>query len=125
MEINPDIDLEIDVTNLTAEFKRLSLTLFRYYQHKAKVEAKRDLAKAVLKEIQATTYKRLKSDISAKFTEKALEAEIETDPAVMESKRAFIKAEHDATTWSGAVDSMKAKKDCLVQLGSDRRKEVG
>jgi len=123
MELNPDVDLSIDIHNLTTEFKQLSLTLFRYYQNKAKVEAQRDIAKASLKEARAVSYKRIKSDPSVKHTEKSLEAEIDTDPVVLEAQMKLIRAEHDATTWSGAVDSVKAKKDMLIQLGSDRRKE--
>ncbi len=125
MELNPEVDLDIDMNNLTAEFKRLSLTLYRYYKYKAQVETKRDVAKAKLKEIRALSYKRIKGDISVKHTEKSMEAEIDTDPVVLEAQSTLIRAEHDASTWGGAVDSMKAKKDCLIQLGSDRRKEIG
>ena len=53
-----------------------------------------------------------------------MEAEIDTDPLVLKAFGALIQAEHDVSTWIGAVDSMKAKKDCLIQLGSDRRKEI-
>jgi hypothetical protein len=125
MELNPETDLEIDVNDLTAEFKKLSLMLFRYYQNKAKVEAQRDIAKAKLKETRAIVRKRIKLDTSVKHTESSLEAEIDTDPQVIEAQNKFVRAEHDAATWYGAVDSMKAKKDCLIQLGSDRRKEIG
>lgn len=125
MELDPEVDLQIDVTDLTSEFKRLSLTLFRYYKHKATVEAQRDVAKAKLKEVRAITRKRIRQDITVKHTESSIEAEIDTDPTVMEAQMKFIRTEHDASTWGGAVDSMKAKKDCLIQLGSDRRKEIG
>jgi hypothetical protein len=125
MELNPEVDLDIDMDNLTSEFKRLSLVLYRYSKYRAQVDAKRDVAKARLKEIKAHSYKRIKSDTSVKHTEKSMEAEIDTDPVVIEAQMALIKAEHDASTWGGAVDSMKAKKDCLIQLGSDRRKEIG
>jgi hypothetical protein len=124
MELNPEVDLSIDVTDLTSEFKKLSLTLFRYYQHKAKIESLRDIAKAKLKETKAITRKRIRLDSTVKHTESSMEAEIDTDPAVIDAQMRLIKAEHDATTWSGAVDSMKAKKDSLIQLGSDRRKEM-
>jgi hypothetical protein len=123
MELNPELDLAINVDNLTVEFKEFSLKLYRYYQYKAKIETQRDMAKALLKEVKATVYKRLKSDPKNKHTEKSLEAEIDTDLEVMEAQRKFIRAEHDASTWSGAVDSMKAKKDMLMQLGADARKE--
>ena len=124
MELNPEIDLDVDVNNLTREFKELSLKLYRYYQHKAKIEGQRDIAKAVLKETRAQAYKRIKGDVATKHTEKSLESEIDLDPAVMDAQRKLIRAEHDAETWRGAVDSMKAKKDMLIQLGSDRRKET-
>jgi hypothetical protein len=125
MDLNPEIDLEVDIHNLTEEFRKLSLTLYRYTTKRAGVSAQRDLAKAKLKETRAMVYKRTKSDITKKHTENSLEAEIDTDPEVMDAHRKFIRAEHDASTWDGAVDSMKAKKDVLIQLGSDRRKEIG
>lgn len=124
MELNPETDLSVDVSNLTSEFKTFSITLYRYCLHRADVETKLDIAKAFLKETRALAYKRIKSDISVKHTEKSMEAELDTDPAIMEATRKVIRAEHEAATWAGAVDSMKAKKDCLIQLGSDRRKEI-
>jgi hypothetical protein len=123
MELNPEIDLSVDVNNLSSEFKQLSLTLYRYYKQKAAVECLRDVAKARLKEVKAITYKRIKSDSTVKHSEKSMEAEIDTDPAVLEAQTKFIRTEHDASTWGGAVDSMKAKKDMLMQLGADARKE--
>ena len=122
-ELDPDKDLSIDVTDLSTEFRMFPTTLFQYYKYKAKVEAQRDMAKATLKETKALCYKRIKSDMSLKLTEKGMEAEIDTDPVVIEANLKFIRAEHDATTWGGAVDSMKSKKDMLMQLGADNRKE--
>lgn len=126
MELDPDTDLSIDIDNLTSEFKKLSLMLYRYYKHKANAESQRDIAKSKLKEARAIAYKNIKMNpTNTKITEKGVEAEIDTDPLVLKANIAFIQAEHNATTWGGAVDSMKAKKDCLIQLGSDRRKEIG
>lgn len=124
MELNPDIDLSIDVANLTEEFRVFPLKMFRYSQQRAKIEVQRDMAKARLKEVRATVYKRVKSDLSAKHTQTSIEAEIDTDPDVIKANGALIRAEHDATTWAGAVESMRSKKDVLIQLGSDRRKEM-
>lgn len=123
MQINPEVDLTIDIHNLTSEFQRLALVLFQYYKYKAQVEEKRDIAKAKLKEVRAIAYKRIRSDMSRKHTENSTEADIDTDPDVLAAQSVFFSAEHDATTWSGAVDSMKAKKDSLIQLGADSRKE--
>ena len=124
MELNPDKDLSVDVANLTEEFRVFPLVMFRYSQHRAKVETQRDMAKAKLKEVRAIVYKRVKSDTSAKHTQSSLEAEVDTDPTVIDAHMKLIRAEHDATTWAGALESMRAKKDCLIQLGSDRRKEI-
>ena len=124
MELNPDVDLNIDVANLTSEFRDFPILMFRYSQHRAKIETQRDMAKARLKETRATVYKKVKSDTTAKHTQSSLEAEVDTDPTVIEANMKFIRAEHDAATWAGAVESMRAKKDVLIQLGSDRRKEI-
>ena len=123
MELNPEIDLSIDIHNLTAEFRNLPGLLFRYYQYKAKIEAIRDNAKARLKETRAVVYKTIKSEGSVKHSEKSMEAEIDSHPDVIKAQMSLIRAEHDATTWAGAVDSMKAKKDMTIQLGADSRKE--
>jgi hypothetical protein len=124
MELNPDKDLEIDISNLTTEFKVFPVTMYRYSQYRAKIETQRDIAKARLKEVRATVYKKIKADVSAKHTQSSIEAEIDTDPTVIDAQMKLIRAEHDATTWAGAVESMRAKKDVLIQLGSDRRKEI-
>lgn len=124
MSLNPEIDLSIDINNLTTEFREFPGLMYRYSVHRAKVEAQRDILKAKLKEARAIAFKRIKSDTSIKHTEKSLEAEIDVDPDVKKALIAYIQGEHDATSWAGAVDSMKAKKDCLIQLGSDRRKEM-
>jgi RecB family endonuclease NucS len=124
MELNPEVDLSVDIHNLTTEFRNLPGLLFRYYQYKAKIEAVRDNAKARLKETRAVVYKTIKSDVSVKHSENSMEAQIDSHPDVLKALMNLVKAEHDATTWAGAVDSMKAKKDCLIQLGSDRRKEI-
>ena len=124
MELNPEIDLNIDINDLTTEFRGFPILMYRYSVHRAKVEAHRDILKAKLKETRAVAFKRIKADTSVKHTEKSLEAEIDTDPDVKKALIAYIQGEHDATSWAGAVDSMRSKKDCLIQLGSDRRKEM-
>lgn len=123
MELNPSKDLAIDTRDLTAEFKKLSLLLFRYYEEKANAERERDMAKLRYKEAKAKKYKELKNS-GMKISEANIEAEQDTDPDVIKAEEAFVEASHTFSTWVGAVDSMKAKKDMCIQLGSDRRKEV-
>lgn len=124
MELNPELDLDVNIHDLTQEFKQLSLKLYRYSCQRAKMDSIRDIAKAKHKEARAIAFKRAKSDTSVKHTEKSIEAELDLDSDVKKALIELIKAEHDASSWSGAVESMKAKKDMLIQLGSDRRKEA-
>jgi hypothetical protein len=123
MTLNPDTDLIINVADLTTEFRTFPTVLYQYTKQKAEANAKRDVAKAKLKEVRAEIYKFLKSDTSVKRTENHIESELDSDPRVMEAHLKLIKAEHDAATIEGAVESLRAKKDMLIQLGSDRRKE--
>jgi hypothetical protein len=123
MELNPLVDLEVNGNNLTQEFRTHSLLFYRYYSKKADLERDRDIAKARVKEARAVAYKKFKSDVTVKHTEKSLEAEIDTDFTVLQAQAALIEAEHAAETMVGAVQSMSAKKDLLIQLGADQRKE--
>src|SRR5271156_309573 len=116
-ELNPEVDLIVNVANLTNEFRDFPLLLYRYGCYRAKIEAQRDVAKAFLKETKAIVRKRIKADLSVKHTENSIEAEIDTDPTVIQANQKYIRAEHDAATWAGAVESMRAKKDVLIQLG--------
>lgn len=123
MKLNPEVDLDIDVNELTSEFKKLSLLLFRYYKEKVEAEREYDSVKATLKEVRARIYKAVKES-GEKHTEKSLEAEIDTNEDVIRVQQLMISAYADYNTWQGAVDSMKAKKDMLIQLGADARKDL-
>lgn len=122
--LDPDTDLEVNIHDLTGEFKKLSLLLYRYSSVYAECKRRRDIAKAKLKEVRAVVYKRLKLDVTTKHSEKSLEAELDADKDVWDATLKLADAEHAVSTWDGAVESMKAKKDMIIQLGSDRRKEV-
>lgn len=121
--LNPETDLDIDVTRLESEFRHFPAVFYRYYKQKAKISLQRDTAKARLKEVRALAYKTIKADTSVKHTEKSIEAEVEINSAVLEAQKKLLRTEHDAATWEGAVDSMAAKKDMLMQLGAHSRKE--
>ena len=81
------------------------------------------MLKQNLKKLGQLHIKESRADTSAKHTEKSMEAEIDTDPVVLEVQRRLIEAEHKSETILGAVESMRAKKDMLMQLGADARKE--
>ncbi len=121
--LNPETDLDINVTQLEAEFRHFPAVFYRYYKEKAKLSLLRDTAKAKLKEVRALAYKSVKADSTIKHTEKSIEAEVEIHPTVLEAQKKLLRAEHDAATIDGVVDSMSAKKDMLMQLGAHSRKE--
>lgn len=122
-ELNPEVDLEVDVNDLDAELRSYSLVLNRYYTYEARLCSIRDIAEAKLEELEASTYKSIKSDISVKHTEKSIDAEINTNPTIIEAKMKLIRTQHDVATWHGSVVSMLAKKDMLIQLSANSRKE--
>jgi hypothetical protein len=124
MDLNPEIDLAVNTEELTAEFKKLSLILYRYYVQKALAEREMDMAKGFVKEARASIYKVLKADTTTKRSESHIEAEIDTNEMVIAAEKMYLARKYEFATWIGAVDSMKAKKDLLIQLGSDRRKEI-
>ncbi len=123
MKLNPEKDLDIDVKDLTSEFKKLSLLLFRYYEKKAEAEREYDKFKQTYEEIRARVYRELKVS-GEKHTEKSLEAAIDANEDVLSIQNMMLDAKRDLGTWIGAVESMKAKQNMLIQLGSDRRKEL-
>lgn len=123
MELNPLVDLAVNVSDLNKEFRNFSITFYRYGLQKADAEKQSSIAKAKVKEGRALAYKRIKSDPSVKHTEKSLESEIDTDGVVLDLQNKLIDAEHNAATIAAAVESMRAKKDMLMQMGADARKE--
>jgi hypothetical protein len=112
----------IDIDNLTKEFRNLPATLYGYAEIKAEAKENSDLKKAEYKELKAKKYLEIKSR-EGKITEANVDAQIETDEEVKKSLREYLSAVRDQETIEGYVESMRAKKDMLIQLGADARKE--
>lgn len=123
MKLEPVKDLAIDVKDLTSEFKKLPLLLFRYYEMKADAERDHDKNKQVLKEIKAKISKEIRLS-GVKHTEKSMEAEIDSHDDVIMISNLVADSGRNLATWIGGVESLKAKKDMLIQLGADARKEL-
>lgn len=123
MNLNPGQDLSINTRDLTEEMKALSLLLFRYYEKKADLERDSDLAKFKLDEIRGQKYKEYKNG-PTKLSDAGVDASIDSDPEVIAACKEVAEAKRQLSTWYGAVESMKAKKDLVIQLAADRRKEV-
>jgi len=123
MDLNPEKDVTINVSRLTDEFQMLPLLMYRYSQIRAESGYVADLEEALLKEVRAEVYKSCIQGYDKKPSDKVLEAEVEVHPKVVAQRRKALEAKRDHETVKGYVESIKAKKDMLIQLGSDRRKE--
>lgn len=121
-ELDFEKDNTIAVDNLSKEFRNFPPTLFRYCEIVAEAEEAYGLAKAVYKETQSEKYIELKSK-EGKITEANLSAMVEVDPDVKKALRNMLSCKKDLETLQGYVESMRAKKDMLIQLGADARKE--
>ena len=124
IELSPETDNEIDVNNLKDEFTNFSPMLNRYCEAKAQSQHDYGIAKAEYEEIRSEVYIELKtSKTDGKMTEKHLEAAVDIDSRVRKALRRMLDADRDLETIKGYVESMRAKKDMLIQLGADARKE--
>jgi len=123
MELNPDKDIQIEVTRLGEEFQVLPLLIYRYSEAKSDAGYAVDVAEAEYKEMRADVFKEILSEHEKKPSDKVIEAEIESHPKVKKAKRNYLSTKRDYETIKGFVESLRAKKDMLIQLGADARKE--
>ena len=121
-ELNSEKDNTIDVTNLTEEFRGIAPLIYRYGEAKANAEHAYDLSKAELDELKAQLYMEIKSS-GEKVTEKHVEAIIDHNDRVKAAVRKTLELKRDLETIKSYTESLRAKKDMLIQLGADSRKE--
>jgi hypothetical protein len=122
IKLDPDVDLETDVDELQREFKRMAPLIHAWSEVKAASEEAYEISAAEHKELRAQTYLDLRAR-EGKITEATLAASIDVDPAVKKSLRNMLEKKKDFETLRGFVEGLRAKKDMLVQLGADARKE--
>ena len=124
-EYKPDSerDNKIDPDFLTEEFQMIPLILNHYGKIKAEAQYEFEMAKSQADFLENQKYVELKLDKELKFTEQQAKSAAKVEPAVQEA----IKAMHDRKRELGVIisytESLKAKKDMLIQLGADARKE--
>lgn len=83
------------------------------------------MAKADMEQAHARAYKVLKElSRKDKATEAQIAAEIELDPEYRRYSYQHIEAEGNARRMRALVESLRAKKDALIQLGSNHRTQV-
>lgn len=89
-------------------------------------EAQHDRVKARFKVLEAALYDEHRKAMLAagdKVTEKAVENAVLADPRWLKGQNTVIEANTLAGVNRVAVDSLRDRKDMLVQLGADRREE--
>lgn len=120
--MNLGSDNKIDASNLQQEFLVFPSVLYSYCEAKSEAGKVYETLKQQCEEAEAEAYIRFKSGPD-KVTEKHVEALIATDPVIKGLKLQLIAANRDLETTKNYVESLRAKKDMLIQLGADARKE--
>jgi hypothetical protein len=115
-------DNTIDVANLQKEFRNLPPNIYRYSEIKAEADETHSIKKAQYEELKSKLYLEFRSR-EGKITENTLAAMIESDESVKAAQLEMFAAKRDLDTLKGYLDSLQAKKDMLIQLGADARKE--
>ena len=92
----------------------------------AQAEAQASRFEARFKVIEAQLYQKTRETIAAsgeKATEKLVENMVLTNPLWLKGKNAVIEAQAIADINKQAVESLKDRRDMIIQLGADRRDE--
>lgn len=97
-----------------------------YGAQAAYAEAQHSRLKARFEVIEATLYDKHRKALAAsgeKTTEKMVENAVKLDPRWLKAKNLVIEAETIAAINKGLVESIKDRRDMIIQLGADRRDE--
>lgn len=121
-ERNLETDLNIDVANLQEEFRIFPSMLYHYNEKKAEAEREYEGTKAQFEEAKSAIYIAIKNE-AEKITEAHLKARVDTNEVVVKLKKVMLDSLRDLNTLKNYVESLRAKKDMLIQLGADARKE--
>lgn len=121
--LNPELDLTVDAHEVSAEFARLPLLIYRYSLQYVEAKKLADMAEAYIKEAQGQEYLNIKAG-TEKVTEAHLTALIAVSKSVKAAKAAHAQAEADADTIKSILEALRAKKDALVSIGAAQRAEM-
>lgn len=122
MKLNPIEDVEVDVEDLGREFRRMGPLIYRYSKLEAELQLDYDDAELDLKELRSQLYLNLKRD-NPEMKETERKAAIDQHQDVKDLSRSLLVIKRKLRKNRGVLDALKAKKDMLVQLGADARKE--
>lgn len=119
-------ETRVTETNLDeAMFQQAGLRAY-YGANAANAEAQAARLKMKFDIIEATLYDKHRKALAAsgeKTTEKMVENAVKMDPRWMKAKNLVIEAETIATIGKNLVESLKDRRDMIIQLGADRRDE--
>ena len=119
---NIEKDNKIDVAFLTEEMINFPSTIYSWLEEKATAESRYDYASSLYEQVRSETYLAIKAS-GEKITEANVEARIATNEKVREAELNMFKAKRDLETLKNYVESLRAKKDMIIQISADRRKE--
>lgn len=97
-----------------------------YGAQAANAEAQAARVKAKFEVVEATLYDHHRKELAKlgeKTTEKMVENAVKLDPRWLKTKNMVIEAETIAAINKGLVESIKDRRDMIIQLGADRRDE--
>lgn len=122
-QVDPVDYLRVTVSDITEMMSEMPTLLFSWLE-KASDAAEVAAFKAIaVKEAKASAYASLKNS-GEKLTEKHLEVLVELDPAVVAAKAEEVKTTRDAATFKNFAEALRTKRDMLVQLDADLRKNT-
>jgi hypothetical protein len=119
-------DVDVDMTDLDNEVRRQSATYLFYAQRASMAKAQAARTKASAEIIESKLYalhRQRLIDEGGKVTEAVVDAAVKNDRRYYEMKQKLVDANLHADLARDAAVSMEQRKDMLVQLTADRRKE--
>jgi hypothetical protein len=124
-------DISVSETNLDNCMMEQAGLIAYYVQQAALAEAQHLRLKARFGVLEAALYDEHRKQLIAKaavdpalkVTEKAVENAVKIDPKWLKNQNVVIEAESIATINKGLVESLKQRRDMIIQLGADRREE--
>lgn len=121
-----DVGRDVSVgDDLDGELSKLPRLIWHYGDLEAAAYQLALEAKAHMEQAHATAYKAHKELArKEKVTEAQVSAEVELDPAYRSYVQKWVEAEGNARRLKALMESLRAKKDALIQLSANRRNEM-
>lgn len=122
-EFDLEKDKLIDSTDLQNELLKLPSLLYFYGNKKVQAEYEYEVLKAKHEEVRSQEYIKYKSG-PEKLTEANVKAMMDTAISVLNVQNKMLEAKRDLNTIKNYMETLHAKKDMLIQLSANQRKEL-